>query len=428
MLRLFRGTVAFVVTIMLPTVLPGQTPIAEEDAPPVYEFRNGHWFDGQAFVERTMYSRYGILLEAPPAPLDSVIDLMGGWVIPPYAEAHNHNVEASSKLAELIERYLAHGVFYVKNPNVRPASVVSIRHLVNQVTSIDVSFAYGGFTGSGGHPIGVVQRNLDRGLWPEAAGDGAFFYPVEDLDDIRTAWPSLLAHQPDFVKTYLLYSEEYEERSTDSAYIGHRGLDPELLPEIVSLAHGAGLRVTTHVETAADFRHALDAGVDEINHLPGFRGNERNEFPRPDIFLLDDEDGRRAHDQGTTVVTTLGNFEGAASDSVAEQANAVFRHNLELLRRHRVALALGSDGYGSVGVAEATQIRDLGIFSDLELLKAWVETTPRTIFPHRKIGRLEAGYEASFLVLRGNPLEDFASTQDIALRVKRGLLLAPPRN
>ena len=56
---------------------------------------------------------------------------------------------------------------------------------------------------------------------------------------------------------------------------------------------------------------------------------------------------------------------------------------------------------------------------------AHLRMVPRSIFPERKIGRLEDGFEASFLVLEGDPLEDVANTQRIALRVKRGELLFP---
>lgn len=169
---------------------------------------------------------------------------------------------------------------------------------------------------------------------------------------------------------------------------------------------------------------SVAAGVDEIAHLPGFRGNESSEFPDPNRFLLTEEDGAAAAEAGVVVVSTLANFAGAAPDSVAAAAAAVFRHNLSLLKRHGVPVAVGSDGYGSTGIAEIGQIRDLGVFTDLELLKAAVETTPRTIFPERRIGRLEPGWEASFLVLDANPLEDFSAPGRIALRVKRGLPLA----
>lgn len=50
----------------------------------------------------------------------------------------------------------------------------------------------------------------------------------------------------------------------------------------------------------------------------------------------------------------------------------------------------------------------------------------KAIFPGRKIGRLEEGHEASFLVLGGDPLADFGNVQSIKLRVKQGVRLDHP--
>jgi hypothetical protein len=40
--------------------------------------------------------------------------------------------------------------------------------------------------------------------------------------------------------------------------------------------------------------------------------------------------------------------------------------------------------------------------------------------------RFQEGYEASFLALAGNPLDDFEAVQAIRLRVKKGRLLLGP--
>lgn len=394
-------------------------------AHPAYEFRNGRWFDGDGFVERTFYTQYGTLSDQRPAEIDSVIDLGGAWVVPPYGEAHNHNIEASDRLDALIDRYLEGGVYYVKNPNVLPSAVSGVRHLVDRPRSIDVSFAFGGFTGPGGHPIGVFQRNIQRGIWSEAEGEGAFFHEIADTQDLDRKWAGFVAHDPDFVKAYLLHSDEYEARAADSAYIGWRGLSPAVLRELTRRAHAAGLRVSAHVETAADFRHALDAGVDEINHLPGFRGDEQAHFPDPDVFRLHADDARRAAAASVVVVTTLADFAEFPDSAAGHNAREIARWNLHLLKHHGVGLAVGSDSYGSVGVDQALQLAGLGVFSNLELLKMWAEETAWTIFPNRRIGLLEPGYEASFLVLDGDPLEDFSATQAIRMRVKRGVILDP---
>jgi hypothetical protein len=63
----------------------------------------------------------------------------------------------------------------------------------------------------------------------------------------------------------------------------------------------------------------------------------------------------------------------------------------------------------------------LGVVDRLALLKLWAEDTPRSIFPQRRIGFLREGYEASFLALEGNPLDDWRNIRRIKLRFKQGV-------
>lgn len=72
---------------------------------------------------------------------------------------------------------------------------------------------------------------------------------------------------------------------------------------------------------------------------------------------------------------------------------------------------------------EAMNLWSLKIFDNLTLLKMWCETTPATIFLDRRIGHLEEGYEASFLVLAKNPLEQFDHVKAITMRFKQGHVL-----
>jgi len=57
------------------------------------------------------------------------------------------------------------------------------------------------------------------------------------------------------------------------------------------------------------------------------------------------------------------------------------------------------------------------------LLEMWCDTTAQTIFPKRKIGKLQEGYEANFLALEGDPLKDFSNVTRIKVRVKQGRVL-----
>lgn len=391
-------------------------------APQSYEFINGLWFDGQNFVGKRFYSVNGILTSKKPGRVDSVIDLNGKFVIPPFAEAHNHNVE-SSRIDRVVKMYLEAGIFYVKNPNSLPRFTAPLLGKINIPASIDAVFANGGLTGAGGHPIELVQRNINRKIWTDADGEGAFYFTIDDQADLVRKWPAIEAGKPDFIKTYLLYSEEYDKRKNDPQTLGWRGLNPALLPEIVKRARQAGLRVSTHVESAADFHHAVMAGVNEINHMPGFRGSPKLSLPDPKVYGIADADARLARQKDIVIVTTLGGLK-AIQGTLREQADQLHRRNLNTLKKHRVRIAIGSDEYGSTSAPEAIYLSGLKVFSNLDLLKMWCETTAETIFPKRKIGHLKEGYEASFLGLSADPIADFANTQKIEMRVKQGEILS----
>src|SRR6516225_7674469 len=131
-----------------------------------YEFANGNWFDGKKFVLRTFYSVGGILSNRKPPRVDQVIDLRGKFIVPPFGEAHNHNLDWSSdeQFARLRRKYLEHGIFYVKNPTNLPRTRESLLGKINIPTNIDGSFSNGGLTATGGHPIEIVTPK--RGFKP----------------------------------------------------------------------------------------------------------------------------------------------------------------------------------------------------------------------------------------------------------------------
>jgi imidazolonepropionase-like amidohydrolase len=221
----------------------------------------------------------------------------------------------------------------------------------------------------------------------------------------------------------LLFSNEYARRRTDTTVNGFKGLDPVLVPEIVRRAHAEGLRVGTHIENVHDFRTAVRAGVDIIMHMPGYRWRGAGDSAQ---FALSEADAAEAARHGTTVVTTLAFGQRAIAPGQTpsqQRRNVLNASNLRVLKAAGVAIAIGSDNYGATSRSEALYLSDLAVFSNLELLKLWCETTPKLVFPRRKVAALESGYEASFVVLDTDPLQDFGSVQRVIRRVKQGYLL-----
>lgn len=386
-----------------------------------YRFINGNWFDGKKFEKKTFYSVDGVFSNREPKQVAETVDLANAYVVPPFGEAHNHNVESSYTLERIMKQYLIDGIFYVKNPNSIPRLTQQIQEKINTPDSIDVVFANGGLTAKGGHPVSLYEA-LSKSAYRSSGitdFENQAYYFIDSVQDLETKWAQILAGKPDFIKTYLLHSEEYEKRRDDEKFYGLKGLNPKLLPLIVEKAHGAGLRVSTHVNTATDFHYAVVAGVDEINHLPGRLAPEDGNFER---YIVSEADSKLAAKKNIFVVPTyiLLLTRKNKDESSVEKVKDVQRKNLRLLHKSGVRIAFGTDSYGSNSQTEALHLKDLGVFDSLTLLKMWTEITPQTIFPDRKIGRLKEGYEASFIVLAGNPLGNFEQVKNIKLRFKQG--------
>ncbi|WP_447968886.1 amidohydrolase family protein [Nitrospira sp. M1] len=420
-----------------------------DTSPKVYAFTNGQWFDGRTFQDTIFYVKNGLLTKTRPQVVDETINLNGQFVLPPFGEAHTHNVEGPWNIDHTILTYLQHGIFYVKNLNNIREFSEQIQDKINSSQSIDVAFAHGGLTSTTGHPIALYENLLRLHRYEPIIGKKAqgwfnnrAYFVIDSNQDLDRTWPKIIAGKPDFLKIYIGQISPVAPHAHAPQAQFHRGLHANLIDPIVRRAHKNGLRVSAHVETAADFRQAVLRGVDEVAHTPGWY---LPTVKHASATILQKHDADLALQHNVTVVSTTvagafppaghhqhghasphaddsharGNHQKPTQQPIQQTAETIQRDNLQLLHRQGVKIAIGSD-HAETSRAEALHLHDLGIFDNLTLLKLWCENTAATIFPHRKIGRLTEGYEANFIVLQGNPIQDFEQIRHITLRVKQG--------
>jgi cytosine/adenosine deaminase-related metal-dependent hydrolase len=388
-------------------------------------FTGALWWTPDGFVPGDHYVRGGVFVK--PTPRARTVDLNGAYVVPPFGEAHNHNIDAPQMARMVSDQYLANGVFYVKNPNSRSAFTAQTRALMNRQDTVDATFSMGGLTGEGGHPIrlyGFLSRFTGKEQ-PGEAFEGDAFHTVRTAADIEPALAKLEAQGAEFVKTYLLHSEHHEQRKADKGQYGMRGLDPRLYPAIIKAAHRRGLKVSVHIETAADFRLAVASGVDEINHLPGYMWDAGD---NGDAYRLTPQDARDAARSGVVVVTTTVVTENLNMPRARKAPiKALQTANLRLLRTAGVKLAIGSDNYMQTSRSEIDNLAAMKVFDAPTLLRLWIETPRVSIFPGRRLSCLTVGCEADFLALAADPTKDLAATRNITVAWKDGrpLILVP---
>lgn len=327
-------------------------------------YRGGRWYDGTAFVPRAP-------VEAGPG--DGVVDLDGGWVVPPYGEAHTHWLEPDL-LDAYVDEHLRAGVLYVRDLTGVPGTREAV------AGRIGYAAAHQGFTAPGRHPAPLFARLAGMGLvpphWAETGGGGEAIHAVASEADVDRVWPAFLATKPDLVKVFA----------------GRAGLDASLASYVVRLAHAAGLTVAAHAETADDVHVAVTAGVDELAHLP---------FAEP--YRIADEDLRPLR------VCTTTQWLDETPEGIAPT-----RDNIRRLRAAGATVTVGTDLFRTTAAVEADRLLALGLLHAPDLLRAWCVDTCA--------GMRDDG---DFLVLGGDPLADWGNAHDIGLRVRRGEVVTP---
>ena len=421
--------------------------VAQAPAPRTLELRGGWWLTDSGFVRRQLYLVDGHFAARRPAVVDSILELGDSFIVPPYGDAHTHRFTDPATVTADVAEHVRGGVFYVFSLTGSASGRRELAGSVNGRTSIDVAYAET-LTSTRGHPTLSAEVAANRipwdslrAYWPRLLksrkAEGDVYFLIDSLGDVRRKWERVLANEPDLIKIYLMDVEHLARQRADTTSIGQRGLDPSLVPAIVTRAHAAGLRVAAHVETAADFRVAVAAGVDVIAHLPGLSPRADED---PARYLITRADAAMAKRSGTTVIATAWLAErlaaakpwltgaAAAPDTAQlQRARRIQRTSLAELKRAGVQVAIGSDLFGDA-VTEALYLNGLGVFGTNESLAMLTRTTPQLMFPKRRIGKLEPGYEGSFLSLGCDPSKRLECIREIGLRIKQGMILRPAQN
>jgi hypothetical protein len=395
--------------------------VAATQEPETVAWRNGAWFDGTGFQRVDVYSMGDRLTLKNPPKVDRTVDLTGNFLMGAFGEGHNHNIP-SGDTERTIRMYLDQGIFYVMIQTNVPEAPMRLKGLINRPDSVDVLFANGSFSSPGGHPTALVRRNIANGGMTNEDLDGGFLQPVRSREDVDRVWSTRITRQqPDFIKLTLVYSED-RVAGVPRPESDRHGLDPSLTSYLVGKAHGDRLRVSAHVESAYDFEVAVAARADLIAHLPGFWPDaDRIKAKGPGIYRISEDAAQRAARQGTVVITTVGDvLRTNATPEARGQVVDVLRWNFDVLKRHGVKIAIGSDQFRSTSVPEALTIAEAGLMTSAEVLQSLSVTTPAAIFPQRAPFGLAEGAPASFIAFDRNPLEDLESIKRVNLRVKGG--------
>lgn len=389
---------------------------------PNYEFRNGNWFNGSTFVPATWYSVGGALSKKAPAKIDSIVDLAGRWVVPPLGDAFCASVADNPSAGQQLNFYMEEGVFYLQILGNTQEGRRIVAPQMGKPGTPDCVFANGAITCTMGYPFLKYEAPAQGVRNPQAMadkytelkegrkmlGDGYWF--IDTKADLDKYWDKIKAANPGLLSIYLLDAANSGGKET-------KGLTPDAAKAVIKKAHKAKLRVYAHVETAEDLRLGLKLGVDGFANLPGSNWDGSGDAQRYELL---DDDWKKLAKKKIPVIPLFSHAQTATPRTGAQATQAKM---MKQMLDNGVNVVIGSDDPQRTIRSEINYWFQLGDLNYAQMIQILCTNTPQAIFPNRKIGRFEDGYEASFLVLSDNPLQNVLKIRAIAYKVKNGVII-----
>ena len=245
----------------------------------------------------------------------------------------------------------------------------------------------------------------------------------------------------------------------------YSSVKPELVPVITAEAHKLGMSVTGHVPTGMTTVQAVEAGMDQINHIqyPAvdlLHGSKKNPFPPLDFSTADAKAQLAVFEaQHTVFDPTMATFEldmhtddhpvssfepgithvapqlVAALDTpgtpvkdakVMSYVYSAFLATLRELHKDGLDIVAGTDqvipGYS---LHRELEIYVQAGFTPMEALEAATTVPARVMGLSKKVGSVEVGKRADLVLLDADPLKDIANTRQVYKTVAAGVVYDP---
>jgi imidazolonepropionase-like amidohydrolase len=258
-------------------------------------------------------------------------------------------------------------------------------------------------TPTGGHLDPTMFAAFMPGVLPLTLEEGI----ANGVDEVRKSVRYQIKHGAQLIKVCVSGGV-----MSHSGTPGAQHYSDEELRAIVDEAHRRGLKVAAHTHGAEAVQHAVEAGIDCIEHG----------------FLIDDETIEMMVKHETWLVPTTYladamDISKAAPELQAKAAEMFPRARESVLRAYRagVKIALGTDApaipHGR-NAGELVALVSRGL-SPLSVLQAATINAAELIGVSDR-GRLAEGLLADVIAVPGDPLQDITVTQDVRWVMKGG--------
>jgi imidazolonepropionase-like amidohydrolase len=368
--------------------------------------------DGAVRIVDGQIAAVGQMKDLPPESNEQVLDFDGATLLPGLIDCHEH--------LSGHDRY-AVGDSSVVEPDVMFAYVATF----HTQRLIDEGITTARIIGSPAHLDILIRRAIQEGYvdGPRlvcagrnitmTGGHGSTMgVEVDGPAEAAKAAREQLKAGADFIKVMA-------SGGVGITRIGEAPSQPELTVEemraITNVAHSADRRVAAHADGVPGIQHALEAGVDCIEH---------------GIYLNREQaDFMAAH--GVALVPTLSTMVGIAERGleygmpatwipIAEEILEPHRASFQAALDAGVLFATGTDGFGEL-VQEVELFASFGL-SPYRSIQAATRDAALILDGQPTYGTLQPGLAADVIAVSGDPLTDLASLRRVRFVMTQGLI------
>jgi imidazolonepropionase-like amidohydrolase len=338
--------------------------------------------------------------QAPP-PTARAIDLRGRFVVPGLIDAHVH-VGSLPQMRAALES----GVTTMRSAGASHFADVGLRELVRRGHVAGPEMIAAGYHVRPGVAAEMFIDFPDLGDLLSARGAG-------NADAIRRIVRANLSRGVDWIKT-----NATERAGTPDTDPRRQLYSQEELRILVVEAGAKDIPVMAHAHGAEGADAAVRAGVRSIEHGT----------------YLSDETLQLMAKQGTyfdptaDIVNDLaepgGDYDNAGLKRRGEMMRPILRTAIGKAVKYGVKIVAGSDtGYGPNSVArvsrEAVELAGAGL-TPLQAVQAATITNAEMLRLEKRIGAIEAGFEADVVIVDENPLTNIRTLLDPLLVISNG--------
>ena len=359
---------------------------------------------------------------------DKVIDAKNQYAVPGFIDLHVHLGSSGSNYGKEFQ-YLPVASHFNSNLYLGVTSIVdlfSFESTLNEANALtkkqtSPNFFYAGllFTNPGGHGTQFGGSALE----------------VSSFEAIDGLWRQHMARKPHVTKAVI------------ETFGGHASsLTDKQLAEIGRRSKAAGLPYFVHVSTLADGKRAIKAGATALAH--GINVEmiddefialmvQHNVAYIPTLAVYHNHSAEKAHHHVSAkpalLATVPDKLKHCLFDKVAEPSKwqdiawnkkQLAYKNITLLAQAGVTIGAGSDAgnpytlHGTGLHNELQALSDSGLTAAQVINAATIDAAKIINAP--ELGQLKKGFQASFILLEKNPLNDITQLSDIQAVYKSG--------